>query len=190
MPNLRRESQQMWRGWRSAVILGTVGLAYGLALAVMGVMAAGAGHGTYVVIGLASSPFGLLQNVVIGLLGAPVLWGIAGLLLSAVRDSAWRAVFLAVMFAHYGGLLLVLFRPSPFADWSHASKMPEFVAEVIGFYIVGQTALWATFAFVLRRSETGGSESSQSPPDPPSCSTPDPRSTSITVVGQIRTKDH
>jgi hypothetical protein len=63
---------------KAALDSGSAGFGYGIALMFMGFLAAASGHGTSVIIGLASAPCGLAENLVIALLGGPFLWWAAG----------------------------------------------------------------------------------------------------------------
>src|SRR5438128_1335235 len=67
-------------------LLGAVtGLGYGAVLAFLGLVATGAGHGSYVLIGLCSSPLGLTQSIPLALFGTPVFWAIVGALFGGMR---------------------------------------------------------------------------------------------------------
>src|SRR5687767_11908630 len=90
------------------LLYGIGGLFYGIVLTCIGVGAAGAGHGTYVVLGLYSSPLSLTQTIPVALFGTPLLWSIAAALVSAVRHWPARIVFLIAMAVHYGALPFVL----------------------------------------------------------------------------------
>lgn len=133
------------------------GLVYGLALASIAVVAAGAGHGTYVLLGLCSSPLGLMQNVAVALLGTPVMWCLVAALLSAAKKPGCKAAFLAAMVAHYAALPIVLSGWSNFGDWEYAEKVPASVTFGAAVYAAGQVALWAAFAL--------GSRVSSAPPE-------------------------
>jgi hypothetical protein len=117
------------------------GLAYGCLLAALGLIAAGAGHGTTVVGGLASAPLGLF-GFGAALAGAPALWGTAGALLGLSRSRAPRAALLALLLAHYAGLPLLLCPPGHFADWSYVRRVADIVAVAFVVYAAGQVALW------------------------------------------------
>jgi hypothetical protein len=129
------------------------GLFYGIVLAGLGFVATGAGHGTYVVIGVSSSPFGLTQNIPITNLAAPLLWSVVCVLLSLLAYRVPRALFFATMLAHYAALPLILLGKSTFGDWSYASKMPGFVAMAVAIYAFGQFCIWAVAFRSLRGLE-------------------------------------
>jgi hypothetical protein len=139
--------------WRS-IIFAVAGLGYGLYLSVFGLAAAGAGHGSYVVTGIVSSPLGLLQNTLIAWVGTPLLWCIVGFCLSETTHRVGRVVFLAMMFAHYGCLFFVLRSPGVFADWHHARKILVEVIEIVCFYAAGQIGIWVVFFMNLRKPRT------------------------------------
>lgn len=122
--------------------LGGLGLAYGCALAFIGFLAAGFGHGCYVIIGLSSAPLGLLQNILISLIGGPVLWTVVGLLLGTSRHLVLRLAFLATMLSHYASLFHVLRSPSIFADWDYLPKVQSIVWIGFAVYAIGQALIW------------------------------------------------
>jgi hypothetical protein len=123
------------------------GLVYGLALAFAGLIAAGGGHGTYVILGCASAPLGLAKNIPVALFGTPIWWLIVAAALSAASHPFGRAAFLTLMAAHYLTLWPILHNPEPFGDWSYArgSAFPLFIAGAI-VYLLGQFAIWTRFA--------------------------------------------
>src|SRR5260370_33498361 len=114
--------------WQRTLIVMTGPSTYGFALGLAGFGAAGVGHGTYVIMGPASSPLGSVNDVVLAWIGAPVLWAFVGFLLGRVQHIAWRVAFFATMLAHYSGLFFILRPPGRFADWEHARKQSDFVA--------------------------------------------------------------
>ena len=123
------------------------GIGYGCVLFWLGVFAAGAGHGTHVLLGLSSSPLPLLAGI-LGILGAPLLWGAMGFAL-ARRGHAWgRRLFLGAITGHYVGLWPVL-TGEHFGDWSHFKRvwlvMPGVLLTAAAVYLSGQVALWALF---------------------------------------------
>jgi hypothetical protein len=132
----------MFRDLPLMLIAASIGLAYGILLAIMGFLAAGFGHGTYVVIGLSSAPCGLGQNVIFALIGAPLLWLLSAFLSGGSRHWAWRALYLFVMTVHYVSLPWILQAPSPFADWSYVHKVEGLFWAAIVFYCAGQIGLW------------------------------------------------
>ena len=135
---------------RRSVVLVITGSLYGILLAIIGLLATGAGHGTLVLIGMSSSPVGFF-GIPIALLSPPLLWAIMGWLLSKSERSPYRIIFLVIMAVHYLSLWPLLTR-EPYGDWEYFDKMwqswPVIVATGIACYVVGQAVIWLYF---LRR---------------------------------------
>jgi hypothetical protein len=129
-----------------------LGLCFGLILGFLGFAAAGVGHGTYVLIGLSSSPFGLSQNIFLTWFGAPIFWCIVAALSGAATHRLPRALFLATMIAHYAALPIILGRESNFGDWGYVTKAAGVVAVGVAVYAVGQGGLWIAFGLGLWQS--------------------------------------
>ena len=127
--------------------MGAMGFLYGLLLTVFGVFAASAGHGTYVLIGVFSSPFGLLGTRA-AFFGAIILWSVMGLLLGSSR----KKLFLLTIATHYVGIVLLLNTES-FGDWQYFDQALESNATSIflglAIYIVGQLAMWLRYAMSI-----------------------------------------
>ncbi len=140
----------MGTSWKS-VGLATAGFVYGSLLGFLGLIATGAGHGTYVFLGLASSPFGITQKFEVALLAPPFLWCVVGGLLGAVIHRIPRALFLAAIFAHYTALPFILAKGSLFGDWDYLSKVGGFGTVVFGLYGFGQVIIWAVFVLSLQQ---------------------------------------
>lgn len=122
----------------------SVALIYGAVLAVCSFVAAGFGHGTYTLLGLAGSPFAVL-GIPAAFLAACFQW--CGLVLA--RSWIGHRYLAAILIVHYAaGALLLTVSASPYADWSYVGKLPQSarVILVFGFlcYGVGQIALWRT----------------------------------------------
>lgn len=79
------------------------GLGYGSALMVLGFVAAGAGHGTYVILRLSSSPLPLLAAI-LGIFGGPLVWGTIGGAFAFRRYAFGRRAFVGLLASHYAGL--------------------------------------------------------------------------------------
>lgn len=124
-----------------------LGLLYGLALAVWSFLLAGAGHGTYVALGLSSAPLGFL-GIAPALLGLPLLWACVGRLLAGANAPPYRRALLAVAAAHYLGATVLLSRDT-FGDWGYLDRAlvaaPLLVFCGSAVYVAGQVILWATF---------------------------------------------
>jgi hypothetical protein len=135
--------------WLACLLYGIAGFFYGIGLLCIGIGAAGAGHGTYVVMGLYSSPLGLTGEITIALFGTPVVWCATGALVGAVRYWPWRIAFLIAMAVHYAALPIILSEGSPFGDWSYAEKHASTVTFGVSVYVAGQLVLWILFVLGL-----------------------------------------
>jgi hypothetical protein len=140
----------MMRTSTKSVGLAVAGFCYGFVLAVLGTMAAGAGHGTYVFLGLASSPFGITQKLD-NAFAAPFFWCVVGGLLGAVTHRIPRALFLAAIFAHYTALPFILASGSMFGDWDYVHKVGGLATFLFGLYGLGQVVTWWIFVGILQR---------------------------------------
>jgi hypothetical protein len=142
-----------WKPW-NAPIYAVIGLCYGIHLAFLAFLAAGAGHGTSVLIGLFSSPLGLMQRIggPLTFLSIPVVWCVIGGLLGAMNRRVPRALFLAAMIAHYAALPIILGESSEFGDWGYVKRAAGAVLVGVAGYALGQIAIWALFAIGLWRS--------------------------------------
>jgi hypothetical protein len=138
---------------------GISGFLYGLFLATIGVLATGAGHGTYVLTGAFSSPLGFL-GIPAALFGAPILWLVIGLLVEKNNNSSRRKLFLLVMATHYCGIILLL-NTENFGDWKYFSRMFQSYPAmmILGFmvYAIGQAIIWFFFVTASNEMETNSS---------------------------------
>src|SRR5262245_27716218 len=132
----------MFRDIAIMVVAGAVGLSYGLALAFLGFLAVGLGHGTFVVIGFSSAPCSLAQDVWFALIGGPGFWARMAFLAGGARHWVWRASYLLALSAHYTSLYWILTSPSEFADWSYVRKVVGVFWVAVTLYVSGQVALW------------------------------------------------
>jgi hypothetical protein len=119
------------------------GAIYGMGLAALSFLAAGAGHGTYVVLGLASAPLGIL-GITVALIGLPFWW--TGLFVLARRN---QGAFIGAMLVHYlsGAVLLTNHRfADSFGDWNYFAGMwatsRAFLVGWFVWYLAGQMFLW------------------------------------------------
>lgn len=115
------------------------GFAYGLVLTVFGVMLAGAGHGTYILLGMASAPFSFF-GVIFSVIVPPLMWGaLAGLL------AERRQTLLVALAVHYFSLLLIPFSED-FGESKYLVKAmedyPAVLISSVAFYAVGQVLFW------------------------------------------------
>ena len=122
----------------------TVGLAYGLGLTLTGSLLAGAGHGTYLLLGIASAPVSFL-GFIPSIGGPPVLWSAVGALLPYTGRKPQRQVLFGIMLLHYLGVALVPFFDE-FAEWKYFERVWEAYPVVVlmggSLYLVGQIAIW------------------------------------------------
>jgi hypothetical protein len=127
----------------------TVGMVYGLVQAFLAFVATGAGHGTYVFLGLSSSPISLTQSIGNSLLAIPIIWSVMGALAGLAGNRVCRALFGAAMLAHYAALPVVLGHGSNFGDWSYLEKVGGLTPIAFGVYAIGQAVLWGLFLLAL-----------------------------------------
>lgn len=126
--------------------LALVGAAHGTVLAVLAFLAAGYGHGTYVVLGLASAPLGLL-GIIAALIGLPFLW--AAMFVLARRN---RSAFVFAMLVHYLSAAVLLTTrqfADQFGDWDYFgrawTRSGVFLFVCFLWYFAGQVLLWMDF---------------------------------------------
>src|ERR1051325_4997874 len=146
------------------------GFHYGVFLLFFSFIAAGAGHGTSVVIAVAESPFPVSgpSSVVDTLFGdigdwalaftlvIPLFWTVVGALLGASDRSIPRALFLIFMVGHYVGIPLILGPGEGFDGWEYVNRALGAVVIAAAIYVAGQFILW--FVFLReQRSVTGAS---------------------------------
>jgi hypothetical protein len=125
-----------------------LGAFYGAVLSALGVAVAGAGHGTYFLLILVSSPAGLL-GVASSVIGAPILWFVIGLLFNRRNP---RFVLLAVLLLHYGSAVFLLVRADE--NWQYFARVWHMMPLVLlgGFvwYMAGQIVIWV---MLFRRND-------------------------------------
>lgn len=134
----------MQRGRKTLGMSWLGGLAYGLGLTGVGVLLAGAGHGTYLLLGVASAPLSLL-GIPVSMVSPPLLWGVIGGLLSHAHKSPQRQILLAAMALHYVAVLLLpLFEG--YAEEKYIARALEVNPVVVGLgvtlYLLGQVIIW------------------------------------------------
>jgi hypothetical protein len=126
----------------------SVGIAYGTLLGLLAFLAAGAGHGTYIPLGVSSAPAGFL-GVAAAVIGAPILWGVVG---AAARNNQ-RMVALLV---HYVSAVWLM-NTEAFGDWPRVSEVMHQTPSIVGawacLYFGGQLFVWMSF---LRWTRFGG----------------------------------
>ncbi|HEY3768111.1 MAG TPA: hypothetical protein VGN44_05515 [Candidatus Angelobacter sp.] len=121
------------------------GALYGIVLCVIGVIYAGAGHGSYFFVILASAPVWVLSfqgpfGVGISIAAVPVLWIGVGFLLN-VQNKQKKKLFLALMLVHYVSAMVLLVLSHE--EWKTPSSMLEMFGLI--WYCFGQIAIWRTF---------------------------------------------
>jgi hypothetical protein len=150
----------------NTVLLGAAGFAYGTLLAMVGMIAAGGGHGTYVLLGLYASPLSLMTlmpfAVGLALFGTPLLWCVVGVLLAGAGNRGRTTALVLIMLAHYASLPVVLRDGNLYGDWSYVERVGALLPFGIGLYVVGQLAIWVVFAVELL-SATARARVSSSP---------------------------
>jgi hypothetical protein len=127
--------------------LPVLGFVYGLTLSFWGFVAAGFGHGSYVIIGMAASPLGFF-GIIACFLVLPIYWTIAGLALKRAYNRSYRSLFLTLLTLHYATMVPLLIR-EPFNDWDKLPKMFDVEPGILlagGLvYVCGQIFVWARF---------------------------------------------
>ena len=120
------------------------GLLFGVALAALSFLAAGAGHGIYLLMGASSAPAGIL-GVWAALAGAPVLWTGVGVIFDWVSGPLRRRIIPAILLLHYCGVVVIVSR-DPYGDWAHLFQLWDvawpLVAGWAALYAFGQVVLW------------------------------------------------
>jgi hypothetical protein len=113
-----------------------VGLCFGVGLAALSVVAAGVGHGCYVLLGLVSAPLGLL-GIAPAVLVTPLFWLFAGLLAVRAAEKKVALAFLLLMGAHLTGAVVAL-SVGPYADWMYLSRTATVTVTGALVYAVAQ----------------------------------------------------
>ena len=131
------------------------GFLYGVSLTVIGVLLAAAGHGTYLLLGIASAPISLL-GFVFSLVGPTFLWSAVGLLLPYTPMKPQRQVMVGLMLLHYTGLLFLPFFDED-TNWKYFEKVwmdnPGVVLLAGCFYLGGQVVIWQSWLRTGKESE-------------------------------------
>ena len=132
-----------------------VGLGYGVILSVLAFWATGAGHGTYIPLGLSSAPSGFL-GIIAALVAIPVLWALLGGMVASGRGGHARIARAVVLLHYVTGALLLAF--TDFGDraklgyvWSEA---PSMIASWALVYLAGQVVLWWRLSKGLNLAQT------------------------------------
>lgn len=126
-----------------------IGFLYGALLAIFAFLAAGMGHGTYVLAGLVSAPIGAI-GILAAFYGAPIFWSFTGLLLRNSGSRLRRVLFLCLVITHYLSSVALL-TSERYGDWKQFVKMfssGQSAIVVVGgllFYLIGQVVMWVVF---------------------------------------------
>jgi hypothetical protein len=121
-----------------------IGFLYGLSLTVVGVLVAGAGHGTYILLGIASAPASFL-GIIFSVISPSLLWTMVWGILPNIHKSPQRQIFFITLTLHYFSILLI----PVFEDYSEGKYIvkvwemhPAMI--ILGFtiYLVGQVMIW------------------------------------------------
>lgn len=117
---------------------------YGLSLTGVGVLMAGAGHGTYLLLGVASAPLSFL-GITFSIVSPPLLWSMLGGLLPYFHKSPQRQILIAALVLHYLAILLLPFF-GDYAEEKYLAKAlevnPVVVVLGIALYFFGQVVIW------------------------------------------------
>jgi hypothetical protein len=120
------------------------GLVYGAALAGLAIIAAGAGHGTYLPMGVSSAPLGFF-GVLAAAWGAPLLWGGVGALLHWVPRGSRKRIVMLALAVHYASALALMMSPS-FGDWAYVLRSMPAIGTIMAVwaatYVIGQFVIW------------------------------------------------
>ncbi len=130
-----------------------LGFTFGLALAILAGLTAGFGHGLYAPLALVSSPISMI-GIRSGLITAPLLWGLVGLLLKPERRKPRCFVVAAILLLSYFVAAVLLHSPSSsFADCDQWSQVPEKIkvlaVSTATLWFVGQTVIWIRIASTI-----------------------------------------
>ncbi len=128
---------------------GGLGLIYGAVLAFWGLMSAGAGHGTYVALGLVSSPLCVL-GIWAALFGPPLYWATVGLAIGRLQQYSARRLLVMLLLMHYVPIVPIL-SIGPYSDWERLPRVFSVSANLFPFtcgcvfYLAGQCYCWIMY---------------------------------------------
>jgi len=142
---------------RRVIVGAIVGLLYGSLLAFISMLAAGAGHGTYVALYLSSAPLGA-YGFDAGLFGAPPVWATFGALAASGRVEVRRLAQVLAVLHYASGVALVVANDEVTYLLRMLRISPEFIVVWATIYLIGQVALWRRITRRNpRREEDSGS---------------------------------
>lgn len=120
------------------------GFIYGLILTGVGALMAGAGHGTYLLLGVASAPLSYL-GIIFSLVSPPILWGAIWGLLPHSYKSPQRQIFVVALALHYLAIPLIPFF-KVYSEEKYIAKALEINPIVVSLgaalYLLGQVIIW------------------------------------------------
>ena len=118
------------------------GFAFGVALTLVSLLAAGGGHGTYVPLRFSSAPLGNFgaMPALIGTLG---LWAMIGMLFDPGRSRWRRRVIVSILVIHYCSAVFFGVRENDL-NYLFEGSLPLQIAFVIWLitYGLGQVVVW------------------------------------------------
>ena len=121
-----------------------LGLIYGLVLGALALLAAGAGHGTRLLMSISSAPLGL-WGAFEAAFGPPLLWAAIGALSHRANRVVRRRQVVIGLTVHYFGVVVVV-ATFPRGDWDYLVGSMPGLAGVISVwgvaYAAGQIAIW------------------------------------------------
>jgi hypothetical protein len=123
---------------RESPNIAIIGVCFGIALWVLGLLCGGAGHGTYLPLALSGAPLSLAPGV--GIFATPVVWAVLGVAFRTIRGHVPRLVILA---AHLSGVLAVLLMGTPIESAMEQWKYLLNAQRQIGLLVAGALMLHA-----------------------------------------------
>ena len=121
-----------------------LGCLYGMSLTAVGILLTGAGHGTYVLLGIASAPLSFL-GIISSFVSPPLLWTTLGGLLAYSSKVPQRQIVAVALGLHYAAILLVPFFHD-YADRKYIERSwqanPVMITAGAALYVLGQVAIW------------------------------------------------
>jgi hypothetical protein len=127
----------------------TVGgsLTYAFLLLVFGIVLAGAGDGTYLLIFVFSAPLRFV-SLKAAIWGTAVLWVVIGLIVAKLEAPSARRTLVAVLAIHYLGVLgaVLTVQGVELRRFAELSKIhPVLTTTALLLYLVGQMLIWLLY---------------------------------------------
>ena len=105
---------------------------------------AGAGHGTYLLLGIASAPLSFL-GISFSFVGPPLLWTTLWALLPYTNKRPQRQIVAVALVLHYAALLLIPFFDL-YAEGKYIDRVwrasPVIIVMGAALYLLGQIMIW------------------------------------------------